>query len=64
MKDYNEHQVVMELGRKADLRIQGRQIQHLNGTSSKGDVGIKSKGKIDFLVRYCGYSHYFVKSFN
>lgn len=61
VKGYVEHEVVAELNRKADVRIIGKQIQELK--DGKGDVGNGSRGKIDFLVRYCGYVHFFVKDF-
>lgn len=69
-KDYLENEVVTQLKKKSDLRIIGKQIQELmrdppeGGTLSKGDVGIGSRGKIDFLVKYCGYAHFHVVKFN
>lgn len=30
----------------------------------KGDLGIRSLGKIDYLVNHCNFKKYFVKSFN
>lgn len=70
MKDYIEEKVVDQLKKKSDLRINGKQIMELmnepgpKGTSSKGDVGIHTKGKIDFLTKYCHYVHFHVSSFN
>jgi len=61
VRDYVEHEVVAQLRKKADLDIVGKQIQENNGPSCKGDVGIKSRGKIDFLIKYCGYTHFFVQ---
>jgi hypothetical protein len=61
VKGYVEHEVVAELNRKADLRIVNKQIQELK--DGKGDVGNGSRGKIDFLVKFCGYVHFFVKDF-
>lgn len=70
MRDYQEHEVVAQLRRKADLDIDGKIIRELrrfaeekDSHPAKGDVGIKSKGKIDFLVKYCGYTHYYVNKF-
>jgi hypothetical protein len=60
-KGYVEHEVVSQLSKKADIRISGKQIQELS--EGKGDVGNGSKGKIDFLVKYCGYTHFYVKNF-
>lgn len=68
-KQYNENDVVYLLNRKADIHIEGKMISELKrfpgqgGISSKGDVGIRSKGKIDFLTRYCGYVHVHVDKF-
>lgn len=66
---YDEEQVVADLNRKHDIHIQGKQIMELTnnpgkgGMHSRGDVGIRSKGKIDFLVHYRHYSHFYVASF-
>lgn len=66
-KEYQESIVVKQIERKHDLKIKGLMIQELknnsSGQTSKGDVGIKTKGKIDFLVNYCGYNHMFVNRF-
>lgn len=70
MKDYQEGDVLFLLKKKHDLNIVGKVIQELKrfpgpkGTPGKGDVGIHSKGKIDFLTRYCGYKHMFVNTFD
>lgn len=64
MSKYREFEVRDQLQRKHDIRIQGNNILCLKGKSAKGDVGIKSKGKIDFLVNYCGYFFTFVSAFN
>lgn len=60
-KNYEESKVVEQLNRKADLRVVGKQIQHLK--DGKGDVGNGTKGKIDFLTKYCGYTYFYVSSF-
>lgn len=62
-KKYNAYEVVASLSRKADLQIKNGLIQQLVGGKSRGDVGIKSRGKIDFLTKYCGYRHIQVGSF-
>lgn len=62
-RGYVEHEIVNQLNRKADLRIIGKQIQELTDERAKGDVGNSTKGKIDFLVNFCGYSHFYVKEF-
>lgn len=62
-KDYVEHQVVQGLEKKHDLRVVGNTIQELLPPASKGDVGIKSRGKIDFLKKYRGYRYEYVKEF-
>lgn len=60
-KNYEEEDVVHRLRKKQDLYIHGKQIQHLE--NGKGDVGIGSRGKIDFLVKYCGFVHMYVDEF-
>lgn len=60
---YTEDKVLSDFRRKHDLNIHGHAIQQLSGPHAKGDVGIKTKGKIDFLTNYCGYAHYYVDSF-
>lgn len=62
-KNYVEHQVVAILSKKHDLRIIGNVIQELLPPASKSDVGIRSRGKIDFLKKYCGYRFKYVKDF-
>ncbi len=62
-KDYLEHEVVEKLERKHDLRVVGNTIQELLPPASKGDVGIKSRGKIDYLKKFRGYRHVWVKDF-
>lgn len=68
-KNYDEATVVDSLNRKHDLKANHykKTIQELktnsSGTQSKGDVGIKTKGKIDFLVNYKGWNHFFVNKF-
>jgi hypothetical protein len=56
-RGYSEDRVVADLSRKGDILIPrgSREIRILWGQGSKGDVGIKSRGKIDFLVKNHGY---------
>lgn len=60
-KGYVEHEIVAQLNKKSDLRIVGKQIQELK--EGRGDVGNGTRGKIDFLVNYCGFNHFFVRDF-
>jgi len=62
-RGYVEHDVIAQLKKKSDIRIVGKQIQELTNEHGKGDVGNGSRGKIDFLVKYCGFSHFFVRDF-
>lgn len=62
-KNYREYEVADQLGKKHDLRIEGKTIYELLPPASKGDVGIGSRGKMDFLKRHCGYRHMYVKEF-
>lgn len=63
-KNYQEYDVVKALTKKQDIRIQGKQIQELSGKGARGDVGIKSRGKIDFLCIHRGFVHMFVPEFS
>lgn len=62
-KDLLEHEVVKSLNKKHDIGIFGTKIMELQPPYSKGDVGIKSRGKIDFLRKYLGYTHIWVDEF-
>jgi hypothetical protein len=64
MAEYAEHLVVEQLGKKHDLRVVGNTIQELLPPASKGDIGKKSRGKIDFLKKFKGYRFTYVDSFN
>lgn len=63
VKDWIENDVVDQLNKKNDISIQGRQIFCLTGDRARYDIGIKSKGKLDFLTRYCGYQLLWVDEF-
>jgi hypothetical protein len=54
-REYNEFQVVNILSRKSDITFNNRTIHINRSSNAKGDIGIKSKGKIDYLVNFCGY---------
>jgi hypothetical protein len=56
-KNYDEEQVVRQLNKLHDVFIElgSGNIMLLFGNKAKGDVGIKSRGKIDFLVNFRGY---------
>ena len=60
-KGYTEDGVLNDLRKKADLRVVGMQIQEIK--DGKGDVGNGTRGKIDFLTKFCGYTHFYVKDF-
>lgn len=62
-RGYSEDEVLQALKKKHDLRIAGKQIQQLDGPGAKGDIGNGTKGKIDFLIKWCGYNHFYVKDF-
>ncbi len=64
MSKFTEGQVVSQLREKNDVNIVGQEIQILTGNSQKNDLGNKSKGKIDFLQRQCGYRVVTVDKFN
>lgn len=55
MSKYNETDTVRQLSKKTDISIEGKRIILNTGKNRKDDVGIKSRGKIDFLTNYCGY---------
>lgn len=56
-KGYDEEDVKNRLRKKHDIKIlkDRKNILLLFGSQAKGDIGIGSSGKIDFLVNYCGY---------
>lgn len=62
-KEYVEYKVVEQLNRKSDLQVSNRQIREVVGKEAKGDVGIKARGKIDFLTNYCEYTYFTVDTF-
>lgn len=63
-KKYEESKVVRSLQNKRSLEIQGSKklIIETFGHKDPSDVGIKSRGKISFLVNYCGYTHIWHKN--
>jgi len=64
VKKYEESKVVRALQAKRSLEIQGSKklIIETFGHKDPSDVGIKSRGKISFLVNYCGYTHIWHKN--
>lgn len=55
-RNYNEHEVVKSLNKKNDVFVNDKTNNvFVLSSSGKGDIGIKAKGKIDFLRNYCKY---------
>jgi hypothetical protein len=56
-KNYDEVDVVRSLRQKNDLRAiqEEKMVILFHGPGTKGDIGIKTKGKLDFLRKYCRY---------
>jgi len=55
MKKHEEEQVVFALNRKNACRVESYR-KTIVVKSAKGDLGLGSWGRIDFLRNYCGYS--------
>lgn len=61
MRNYDVQRVVAELNKKHDLSVEpnesgiGGTVKMLFGPHAKGDVGIKSRGKIHFLENEHGF---------
>jgi len=55
MKKYEEQQVVIALNKKNGCQVESYR-KTIVVKSAKGDLGIGSWGKIDFLRNYCGYT--------
>ena len=62
-RNYNEHEVVAQLNKKHDIKISNGVVSILTGSAAKNDIGIKSKGKIDFLQKRCRYAVVTVRKF-
>jgi len=62
-RNYVEHEVVVQLKKKHDIQISNGIVSVLTGNSAKNDIGIRSKGKIDFLRKYCKYVVVTVRKF-
>ena len=62
---YDERSVVEQLKKKHDINIVSniKRIEILQEPRAKKDIGIKSKGKLDFLTKYCGYHIAMVEKF-
>ena len=56
---HTEDKAVKSLSQKHDLEVNASQkrIVELWGQKARRDVGNGSRGKIDFLINYCGYTH-------
>lgn len=54
---YEETKVVRELSKHPDIIMpkDGKLIKLVHGPKSRAGLGNKTKGKLDFLVNYCGY---------
>lgn len=75
-RNYNENEVMRQLNQKNDLFVVDRMvtdpntkqsfrekhIYELAPPDSKGDVGIRSRGKISFLTKYCGFFYTLVSA--
>lgn len=56
-RNYQENEVVNDLAKKQDvyLDFQTKTVNVDTTQSQKGDIGIRTKGKISFLTKYCGW---------
>lgn len=59
-KLYHEDEVIRSLSKKSDFLFSEKRMKRIfilnpNSSKAKCDLGNKSQGKIDFLVKYCGY---------
>ena len=67
---YTVDEVLASLSRKNDVKVDRTQkiVYILNGKNKKypkkDDLGIRTLGKIDFLVNYMGYVRSHVSEFN
>ncbi len=61
---YTEETVVKSLSKKSDLHVNTTKkiITETWGLRAKHDVGIKSRGKISYLVNHQQYTHIWEKS--
>jgi hypothetical protein len=61
-REYSEDEVVRILSKKSDARVDtSRKVITIiceGNKSYRGDLGNGSKGKIDFLTKFCGYTAY------
>ena len=66
-RKHNEDEVLFQLRKKHDVKIQGKDILILNGKSKRSqksdDLGNGSWGKIDYLCNHKGYIKRFVSDF-
>lgn len=61
-KNYTPEGVAFTLNKKRDVYVHlaGKTVTIKTGSDASGDLGIKARGKIDFLVNHAG----FIKQFN
>jgi hypothetical protein len=74
-RKHNMDEVLSSLRKKNDVRIEGSQIKILSNQvftpsgelipnpNKKHDLGNGSHGKIDFLIKYCGFRKITVEKF-
>lgn len=54
MKHYDEARVVNQLNRRPGVSVANKMVKVIKDNHS---CGIRSWGKIDFLIHYCGYRY-------
>lgn len=64
-KKYDEYIISRQLNQKADIKVNTtlKKILILVGKEAKGDLGIHSRGKIDFLINFRDYKREYVDKF-
>ena len=57
LRNYQENEVVNDLAKKQDIHLdfQTKTVNVNSTETQKGDIGIRSRGKISFLTKYCGW---------
>lgn len=65
-KNYTVDEVLRDLSKKKDVRVNGGTIEVLMPGSNKRqhDIGNGTNGKIDFLVNHNNYKRYYVSKFS
>lgn len=54
--NYNEHEVLKSISRKKAIDVVYETKTIMFNPNVTNDVGIKTKGKLDFLKKYCGWT--------